>query len=54
MVLPLLVMTDDRPVILINTQRLKGIQLINDAKQVICLPGATLDALEQTIGAASA
>lgn len=39
----------DRPVILINTQRLKGIQLINDAKQVICLPGATLDALEQQL-----
>ena len=39
----------DRPVILINTRRLTGIQVINDAKQVICLPGATLDKLEKEL-----
>ncbi len=39
----------DRPVILINTRRLVGIQVINDAKQVVCLPGATLDKLEKEL-----
>lgn len=39
----------DRPVVLISTRRLAGIQLIRDAQQVICLPGATLDALEKTL-----
>ncbi|WP_166170929.1 D-lactate dehydrogenase [Acinetobacter sp. SA01] len=39
----------DRPVILINTRRLVGIQVINDAKQVVCLPGATLDKLEKKL-----
>jgi len=39
----------DRDIILINTLRLRGIQPINEGKQVICLPGATLDALEKTL-----
>lgn len=39
----------DRAVVLINTLRLKGIQLINEGKQVVCLPGATLDNLEQVL-----
>ncbi|KAA8734422.1 D-lactate dehydrogenase [Acinetobacter qingfengensis] len=39
----------DRPVIVMSTRRLKGIQVIHDGKQVICLPGATLDNLEQTL-----
>ncbi|WP_173911308.1 D-lactate dehydrogenase [Acinetobacter sp. Marseille-Q1618] len=39
----------DRPVILMSTRRLLGIQVINDAKQVICLPGATLDKLEKDL-----
>lgn len=39
----------DRPVILISTRRLTGIQVINDGKQVICLPGATLDRLEKEL-----
>lgn len=39
----------DRPVVLINTRRLAGIQVINDGKQVICLPGATLDRLEKEL-----
>ncbi|ENU80640.1 hypothetical protein F975_01426 [Acinetobacter sp. ANC 3789] len=39
----------DRPVVLISTRRLAGIQVINQGKQVICLPGATLDALEREL-----
>ena len=39
----------DRPVILISTRRLTGIQVINEGKQVICLPGATLDRLEKQL-----
>ncbi|NNG81498.1 D-lactate dehydrogenase [Acinetobacter sp. ANC 5378] len=39
----------DRPVILMSTRRLAGIQVINDGKQVICLPGATLDKLEKEL-----
>ncbi|RKG33181.1 D-lactate dehydrogenase [Acinetobacter guerrae] len=39
----------DRPVIMISTRRLKGIQVLHDGQQVVCLPGATLDRLEQTL-----
>ena len=39
----------DREVVLINTLRLTGIHLINDGHQVVCLPGATLDRLEQAL-----
>lgn len=39
----------DREVVLINTLRITGIQLINDGAQVVCLPGATLDVLEQVL-----
>ncbi|MHA3051532.1 D-lactate dehydrogenase [Acinetobacter sp. ANC 4640] len=39
----------DRPVVLISTRRLAGVQVINQGKQVICLPGATLDALEREL-----
>ncbi len=39
----------DRPVVLISTRRLAGIQVIENGDQVICLPGATLDALEKTL-----
>lgn len=39
----------DRPVVIISTRFLKGIQLINNAEQVVCLPGATLDNLEQLL-----
>jgi len=39
----------DRDIILISTLRLRGIQPINEGKQVICLPGATLDALEKIL-----
>ncbi|TPW34114.1 D-lactate dehydrogenase [Oecophyllibacter saccharovorans] len=36
----------DRPVVLINTRRLKGIHLLGDGKQVVCLPGSRLHELE--------
>lgn len=39
----------DRPVLLMSTRRLRGIQVINEGKQVICLPGATLDRLEKEL-----
>ncbi|OTG85316.1 D-lactate dehydrogenase [Acinetobacter sp. ANC 4558] len=39
----------DRPIILLSTRRLTGIQVIQDGKQVVCLPGATLDALEKQL-----
>ena len=39
----------DRPVVVMSTRRLAGIQVINDGKQVICLPGATLDRLEKEL-----
>ncbi|MCD0502466.1 D-lactate dehydrogenase [Bordetella petrii] len=39
----------DRQVVLISTLRLQGVQVINNGAQVVCLPGATLDRLEQTL-----
>ncbi len=39
----------DRPIVLISTRRLVGIQVINEGQQVVCLPGATLDALEKQL-----
>lgn len=39
----------DRDIVLINTTRLRGIQVIDDGRQVICLPGATLDTLEKAL-----
>ncbi len=39
----------DRPIVLMSTRRLQGVQVINDAKQVVCLPGATLDTLEKQL-----
>lgn len=39
----------DRPVVLMSTRRLSGIQVINKGKQVICLAGATLDRLEKEL-----
>jgi len=39
----------DREIVLISTLRITGIQLINDGQQVVCLPGATLDRLEQAL-----
>lgn len=39
----------DRDVVLINTMRINKVQVINGGKQVVCLPGATLDQLEQVL-----
>ncbi|CAG8998830.1 MAG: Quinone-dependent D-lactate dehydrogenase [Candidatus Celerinatantimonas neptuna] len=39
----------ERPIVIINVMRIKKIQLINDANQVICMPGATLDQLEKKL-----
>lgn len=36
----------DRDVVLINTLRITGIHVIDQGRQVVCLPGATLHALE--------
>ena len=36
----------DREIVLVNVLRLKGVHLIAGGEQVVCLPGATLDALE--------
>lgn len=39
----------DRPIILMSTRRLQVIHVINDGEQVLCLAGATLDALEKQL-----
>ncbi|WP_312271521.1 D-lactate dehydrogenase [Pseudomonas sp.] len=39
----------DRDIVLINTMRMKKIQLIMNGEQVICFPGSTLDQLEQEL-----
>lgn len=39
----------DREIVLINTLRISSVQLINDGQQVVCLPGVTLDRLEQAL-----
>ncbi|MDI4235964.1 D-lactate dehydrogenase [Bradyrhizobium sp. Arg237L] len=39
----------DRGIVLISTMRIAGIHLINDGKQVVCLPGTTLYQLEDRL-----
>jgi len=39
----------DREIVLINTLRITGVQVIQGGSQVVCLPGATLDRLEQAL-----
>ena len=39
----------DRGIVLISTRRLTGVQLLDGGRQVVCLPGATLDVLEKTL-----
>lgn len=41
----------DRPVVIVNITKIKQIHLINDGKQAICLPGASLHQLEKTLKA---
>lgn len=38
-----------RPVVIVNTLRLRGVHLLQGAAQVVCLPGATLDQLEKRL-----
>lgn len=39
----------DRPVVVISTTRLNGIHLLNNGREVLCLPGSTLDQLEHVL-----
>jgi D-lactate dehydrogenase len=39
----------DRGIVLVSTLRLTGVQLIDEGRQVVCLPGATLDVLEKAL-----
>lgn len=39
----------DRPIVIVNTRRISGVQLINEGKQVVCLAGSTLDSLEKVL-----
>ncbi|MFO1164458.1 MAG: D-lactate dehydrogenase [Paracoccus sp. (in: a-proteobacteria)] len=39
----------DREIVLISVMRLRGIHKLGQGEQVVCLPGATLDALEKTL-----
>lgn len=39
----------DREIVLVSLRRLKGLHLIEGGRQVVCLPGATLDALEKAL-----
>ncbi|MDC9824732.1 D-lactate dehydrogenase [Devosia sp. ZB163] len=39
----------DRPVVVVNTLRLSGIQLLDGGKQIVSFPGGTLDRLERLL-----
>lgn len=39
----------DRAVVIVSTLRLGGVQLIDQGRQVVCLPGSTLDQLERRL-----
>lgn len=39
----------DRGIVLINTMRMKRLQVISGGQQVVCFPGATLDQLERAL-----
>ncbi|MGY3604894.1 MULTISPECIES: D-lactate dehydrogenase [unclassified Bradyrhizobium] len=39
----------DRGIVLINTMRITGIHLVNEGKQVVCMPGTTLYQLEDRL-----
>ena len=39
----------DRDIIIVSTRRLKGVQVIDEARQVIAFPGSTLTELEQVL-----
>ncbi|MFM0001314.1 MULTISPECIES: D-lactate dehydrogenase [Paraburkholderia] len=39
----------DRDIVIVSTSRMKKVFVIDGGKQVVCLPGATLDQLEKTL-----
>ncbi|PXW22979.1 D-lactate dehydrogenase [Paraburkholderia caballeronis] len=39
----------DRDVVIVSTSRIRRVHLIDGGRQVVCLPGATLDQLEKTL-----
>jgi D-lactate dehydrogenase (quinone) len=39
----------DRDIVIISTTRMKKVYVIDEGRQVVCLPGATLDQLEKTL-----
>lgn len=39
----------DRPVVIVSTRRIKGVQVIDDARQIIAFPGSTLTELEVSL-----
>ena len=39
----------DRGIVLVSTRRLTGVHVLDGGRQVVCLPGATLDVLEQRL-----
>ena len=41
----------DRDIVILSTLRIDGIHLVNDAREAVCLAGATLFSLEETLAA---
>ena len=39
----------DREIVLVSLTRIRGVHLLDGGRQVVCLPGATLDALEKAL-----
>ena len=39
----------DRPIVIVNTLRIDRVDLIDEGRQAICFPGATLDRLERAL-----
>ncbi len=39
----------DRPIVIVNTLRIDRVDLIDEGRQALCLPGATLDRLERAL-----
>ncbi|HKT98485.1 MAG TPA: D-lactate dehydrogenase [Paraburkholderia sp.] len=39
----------DRPIVIVSMTRMRKVYVIDGGKQVVCLPGATLDQLEKTL-----
>lgn len=39
----------DRPVVIISTRKIKGVQVIDNAQQIIAFPGSTLTELEESL-----